>query len=302
MKIDMLFHRSIKVAFDGVDIDPVTNLRVIFDANKSDGEQLNKATITIFNLRSSSRSALSKPRPLKAGFADNIITVLLYAGYEDNIKEIIAGDIYMAHSTRVGTEWITTIELYSGIAAATLGASSVHFDGKTKAKTISDELLKPLDLSVDYTQDALDALSGVTYSDFSESGMALRSVNVFLKRFGLKFTIEENNKGLVYKDNSPRKRDEAISNVNTFSIKNGLIGSPNITRTGIEFVSLLRPEIHMLDTVFVESQTINEALQKDELLSNKYVVKNIRHFGDNRGDEWFTAIEGFYPDVLDGTY
>lgn len=298
----MQFHREIKVAFDGIDIDTITDLRIIFDANKSDGEQLNKATITIYNLKSSSRSALSKPRPLKAGFADNVITVLLYAGYEGNIKEIIAGDIYMAHSTRVGTEWITTIELYSGIASATIGNVSVSFDGSTKAKSIADELINPLGISVDYTQDALDILSGQTYSDFSDSGMALRSINVFLKRFDLKFTIEENNKGLVYKENMPRKREEEITEINSFNKNNGLIGSPNITRTGVEFVALLRPEIHILDTVFVESQTINEALQRDKLLLNKYAVKNIRHFGDSRGEEWFTAIEGFYPDVLDGIY
>ena len=298
----MQFDRAIKIAFDGVDVEPVTNLRVMFDANKSDGEQLNKATITIFNLRASSRSALSKPRPLKAGFADNVISVLLYAGYEGNIKEIITGDIYTAHSTRIGTEWITVIEIYSGIAAATLGIARPSFNGKTKAKDIVDALVEPLGISIDYTQDALEALSGQTYSDFSDSGMSLRSANVFLKRFDLKFTIEENNKGLVYAENLPRRREEAVTEINSFNKNNGLIGSPNITRTGVEFIALLRPEIHILDTVFIQSQTINEALQSDEFSPNKYAVKNIRHFGDNRGDEWFTAIEAFYPDVLDGTY
>lgn len=295
----MLLHREIKVAFSGVDIDPITDLRIVFDANKADGEQLNKATITIYNLNASSRNKLSKPRPLKAGFTENIITVLLYAGYKDNIKELIAGDIYMAHSSRVGADWITKIDLYSGIVSASLGKTSVSFNATTPAKQIADALIEPLGLSVSYTPDALSALTGVTYPDFSDSGIALRSINVFLKRFGLAFTIEDNEKGLVYKENAPRNRNAVRSDSNAFKRHNGLIGTPNITKTGIEFVSLLRPEIQILGTVFLESKTVTEALQRGELFSHKYFVKGIRHFGDNRGDEWFTAIEGFYPDILD---
>ena len=179
---------------------------------------------------------------------------------------------------------------------------TVSYDGKTGAKFISDQLLSPLGLSIDYTEDALTILQGKTYFDFSESGMSLRSATVFLNRFDLGFTIEENGKGLVYKLDSPREKDSQRTSENAFNQNNGLVGSPVITRTGVEIVSLLRPEVELLQAIFVESQTINETLQKAELLTNKYYVKAISHKGDTHSDDWFTELEGFYADVADGVY
>ena len=36
----MLFNRGVRVVFEGADIEPITDLRVVFDVDKSDGEQL----------------------------------------------------------------------------------------------------------------------------------------------------------------------------------------------------------------------------------------------------------------------
>ena len=296
------FKRTVRVVFEGVDIDPIEDLRVAFDVSKSDGEQLNKGTITIWNMRPSSRAALSNARPLNTLLVEPTIKVSLYAGYEDSTKEIITGDVYLSPSVRDGSDWITTIEVYSGITAATLANVNISFDGKTNAKFIAGELGTPLGLDISYTEEASQILENKTYFDFSESGMSVRSLSTFLNRFNLGFTIEEDGKGLVYKLNAPRELDQPRSPENAFNKSNGLVGTPSITRTGVEIVALLRPQIKLLQSFYVESQTINEVLQGNEELTNKYFAKSVRHFGDTHDNQWFTSIEGFYADILDGVY
>lgn len=298
----MNFKRAVRVVFQGIDIDPITDLRVSFSVDKSDGEHLNHGVITIYNLNPSSRAALSNARPLDTVLIEPVIKCLLYAGYEDDLKEVIAGDIYISNSRREGEDWITTIEIYSGITASTFGNVTLSFDGKTDAEFITNELIKPLGVSTEYTEEAFDILIGKTYFDFSESGMAVRSVTTFLNRFDLGFTIEEDGAGLVYKLNTPRDREAERNADNAFNIHNGLIGSPVITRTGVEIKSLLRPQIKLLQSIFVESQTINETLQKEESLTNKYFVKSVNHKGDTHGDDWMTSIEAFYSDITEGVY
>lgn len=299
-----MFQREYSIIFEGIDIDPIINLRMQFQVDKSDGETLNRGIITIFNLNPSSRAALTHSVHPSTIFIEPIIKVHLFVGYDGNIKEVIAGDIYISHSQRVGTDWVTKIELYSGIAAATNGITTVSYDGTTNAKYIADQLTVPMGISINYTKEALDLLTQYTYEDFSVSATSMRSITQFLKRkeFNMAFTIEEDNKGLVYIDDAPRELNQPRTNANAFNKFNGLIGSPNITRTGVEFLSLIRSEIQLLQSVYVESQTINETLQKDELLTNKYYVKSIRHFGDTHDDEWFTEIQGFYSDLAEGSY
>ena len=69
----MNFNRAIRVVFEGVDIEPITDLRVAFNVDKSDGEQLNRGVITIYNLNPSSRASLSTARPLNTILVEPVI-------------------------------------------------------------------------------------------------------------------------------------------------------------------------------------------------------------------------------------
>ena len=46
----MNFKRGIRVEFEGAHVEPITDLRIAFDASKSDGTKLNKLDLTIYNM------------------------------------------------------------------------------------------------------------------------------------------------------------------------------------------------------------------------------------------------------------
>lgn len=294
----MNYKRGIRIEFEGADIAPIIDLRVTFDVSKSGGEGLNKGIITIYNLRPAARAALLIARPKKELADDPVIKVRLYAGYEGNLKSLVAGDILLSKSTKKGTEWITEIEVWAGLTAATKATVVASWDGKTFVESIIDTLLEPLGVPIRYTEAALERIDGETYADFAESGMSVAVTNRFLRRYDLAFTIDEDGTGIVYKENEAIDPDAAKTPTNTFNKDNGLIGSPIITRTGVDFVSLLRPEISIFQKIFVQARTLSETLQKEENLINEYIVKTVRHYGDNFDDEWFTEISSTYADII----
>jgi len=293
----MNYKRAIRLEFEGADIDPITDLRIAFDVSKADGGAFNKGKIFIYNLRPSSRYGLLIARIKDEVDDEPVIKVRLFAGYEGNLKLLMSGDILISKNTKSGTDWITEIEIWAGLTAATKATVVEHWDGKTPALNIIKALLQPLSplMHVSYTEAALDALEGQSYVDFSESGMSMVVARRFLKRFDLDVLIETDGKMIVYKQDEPIDPDKSEDSTNRFSLDNGLIGSPVITRVGVDFLALLRPEINLLQKVFVQSKTINETLQRDENLTNEYFVKGVRHFGDTHEDEWFTEISAHYP-------
>lgn len=300
----MNFKRGIRVEFDGADVDPIIDLRVAFDVSKSSGETMNKGNITIYNLKPSSRAALiiAKIKSGQDADANPVIKVRLFAGYEGNLKQLISGNILISSNTKIGTDWLTELEIYSGLTESRQAITNIDREGKTPAKIIADKLLEPLGISINYTEKALGILSGKTYTDFTESGMSLIVAKRFLRRFDLAFTIMEDGEGLVYVNREAIDPDSVQSSVNLFDTKNGLIGSPNMTRIGIDFVALLRPEINILQKVYIKSKTVNETLQKEEVLTNECFVRSIRHFGDTHDDNWFTEISSAYTNVPDVSY
>ncbi len=291
------FKREIRVEFGGVDVAPITDLRVIFDVSKENGTQSNKGVISIFNMKPSSRQAVLIAKPKRDINDPPHIKVRLFAGYEGELKQLISGNILISKSTKRGADWVTDIEIWSGLSNAVQATVIIDREGKTSAKNIADEIIKPLGLSVTYTKKALDILKDKTYFGFSESGMSIIAIKRFLKRFDLIFTIDDE-AAVIGRRGEAENPEEAKSIDNTFNLENGLIGSPTITRVGADFLALLRPEINVLKKIFLQSRTINETLSLDQNAVSEYVVKTIRHFGDTRDDAWFTEISSTYSDIV----
>ena len=296
----MLFKRKATVSFENININPITDLRVLFEVDKDDGFQLNHAVIKIYNLSPDARFEISKPFPIGYPLFEPIAKVFLSVGYEGDEVRLISGELLSATNLKDGVDWITTIEIWSGIEAITKGIANFSFAKPTKAITIIDRLLKTLSIDFKYTDDATDLLSNLKVVDFTASGLTFRQISLFLNRYGASFTIEEDGQGLVYIDDRPRNPQEGQNSQNTFSPDNGLIGSPEITRTGIQFRALLRPRTRLLERIFVKSKTLFETLNSEQV--SDYHVISIKHKGDTRGEDWFTEIEGGYSNIVVGSY
>jgi len=297
-----LFNRNVEVTFEGADINPVTKLRVAFDVSKQDGVQFNVGTIRIYNLNSSSRGALARIiQSQDDPCIGEHIKCTLRVGYGDQLIHLITGDILFASNQRVGPDWITDIEIYTGRCAAIKSDLQISYGKKTSAKKIANDLLATIkNVDIQYTQEAEKALQNKSVLSYSMSGIAYNEAAVFLSRYDLKFTIEEEGSLLVYKKGEPRDLTSSQTELNTFKPENGLVGSPKVTRSGVEFQSLLRPQVKILQRVYVESQSVNETLQNQDRFSNEYFVTGLKHTGDTHSDEWFTEIEGAYVELNKG--
>lgn len=307
----MNFYRAVRVEFENANVDPVTDLRVVFDVEKSDGQTLNHATILIYNLNATSRAALARPMPLRDDWRyqviDRPVTVRLFASYDDPRVQIVGhigkpihiytGEVLWAHNNKVGPDWITHLDLYTGLSKAKL-PSQVSFATPTLARTVFEAIIRPLGIGIRYTAGAAEVLEGKVVESYSGSGIAYRDADDFLRqRFGLKFTLEEEAQGLVYLPNEARDPGAVRQDGNTFSPANGLLGTPRITMAGVELRAQLRPHISLLQRFFVQSATTSGTLQGGQDYAPEYFVSHMRHIGDNRGEEWYTEIEGFYANL-----
>jgi hypothetical protein len=295
------FDRSIKLEFEGVDIAPITDLKIVFEIDKNDGLQFNHGLVTIFNLPKVNREKIARPHPLDFPMVDPVIKMSLFAGYRGKEVLLVSGDVLSAINNRQGPTWMTNIDLYSGLNDSSKGNVQVAFSKPTSAKVISDQLLGPLGIDIKYTQEALEILKNKKPNDFSASGISSKEATVFLDRYGLAFTIEEGGQGLVYKSNRPRDPNAGKTNDNTFSPQNGLIGTPQITRAGINIKSQLRSRIKMFEKIFVESATTTGTLQVPDYAPEYHVI-GMKHAGDNRGADWFSSFECVYSSLFQGVY
>lgn len=299
----MLYEREAKIIISGptprIDQE-VTGLRIAFDVDKSDGTELNRGLIYIYNAGPNIRARVAKafPLPVDSTITSNQkTTVKLLAGYKDKAVQLIHGDVFKASNYRAGGDWITEIDIRSGMSVATTSDVQLSYNGQTSSKKIVEDMLAKMGIDIKYTPAALKAITGQSVPDYTSSGLALFEVNNFLSGYNLAFTIEEQTQGLIYVKKLPGDAESSRNNQNTFSIKNGLLGTPKITEHGVELRSLLRPTIRILQRINVESQSIGSTIQNENTLSNEFYVKKIKHIGDTRSDEWYTEIEAYYANL-----
>jgi hypothetical protein len=84
---------------------------------------------------------------------------------------------------------------------------------------------------------------------------------------------------------------------------NGLIGSPDQTQDGAVMQMLLKPDLVLLGQIKIKQGTVIRQMPREvgphgtlpTILpsDNTYVIGRIRHYGDSRGNEWYTDVTGF---------
>lgn len=298
------FGRVCRLEFLDKPIRPITDLRIQFETESNDGQQMNRANIVVYNLEPNARAAIARPVQLDVDinlnfFNNPIVTVKLFAGYKDDLVQLFAGNIWSCFHNKVGPDWITTMELLTNYEQMMKSQVQVSFGEPTAPKDIVQEILKPLKLNVKFTSKATQVLEqSEKVSDYSTSGLAYREADNFLKKYGLSFTSEDDGQGLVYDPSEPRDPDVAKTNYNTISPETGLVGTPKITSSGVELKTLLRPNLKLFQKIFVEAETLRGTLKDSTTYAAEYYPIHIKHTGDNRGDEWHTDIDATYISIV----
>ena len=217
-------------------------LKMTFKIERDDSGKPDKGSVQIYNLNSDSIKYIQKPGN----------QVFLYAGYENNetLPLMYSGDIREAKETISGVSNIMTIT----------GKDGGNFYTKSKfSKTMKGpvnklEVVKSLAASAGLTLKSLPALiKGDTtqfMNGFSSNGPSREALDNATKAMGCSWTIQ-NSELIVTKAGKPTD-DRAV----VLNSTSGLVGSPEITKTGIKFKALLDPWLMPRRIVKMESRLV----------------------------------------------
>lgn len=296
MPLGDLYNRDFSLNIGGVPLpmqvaDPLqpdkidTQLRVLFDVEKTSSKEPNRAEVTIFNLNLINRSQLESGQQLAdearaSGLAyDWPLTI--EAGYVGSREQIFSGNITFATSRKENVDWVTTIECG---------------DGENKYR--SARMNKSYTVGSPVTQVAIDAsvLLGVGpgniveklgpgvfrkgFSVFSQgfvaSGSAVDVLDQILSSAGFNWSIQDGQLMILAPD------ETTFEEVVVLSKDLGLIGSPEKNENGnISFKSLLQGSIKPGRRVLIQSQ----------LVTGQFKVEKVAHYGDTMGGDWYSEAE-----------
>lgn len=92
--------------------------------------------------------------------------------------------------------------------------------------------------------------------------------------------------------------DEAPGEVIVLSPQTGLVGTPQQTEDGVAFKCLLNPAIKLMSMVKINNSIVRQMKQQIGQIpamldqDGQYQAYRVIHYGDTRGDEWYTEVDG----------
>lgn len=105
---------------------------LMFSLTRNTLASANRCQMKIYNLGKNTRSQIYKDRYVTTDYW----RVSLRAGYGNSLKEVFAGNIYEANSTKEKVEWITTIDCFDGLDAIQNGFTAQTVNKNTSVKDI----------------------------------------------------------------------------------------------------------------------------------------------------------------------
>lgn len=254
----------------------IENLKIVFDCEKTNESTPNSAEIQIYNLSERSRGLLE---------AKNTRIELLggYRGFNANgslntgtfspgtVDAIFIGDISRVIHKVDRTDIVSTIEVEDGGNRYRQSRLNKGYPPNTRLQLILDDLVTSLGLA----KGAQIDIPNKTYANgVAMTGSAKDSLDKICKSNGLEWSIQNESVQIIQKN----------SNLNTSLIllnsDTGLIGSPDKTKEGIEFTSLLMPVLIPGKRVKIESKFI----------SGVYKIRKVNHKGSNKSDDSFLSM------------
>lgn len=260
-----------------VDISPdirVENHKIKFEIKKSVLSNINSCRVDIYNLSQTTRNKIT---------SDPSSLVRVDAGYVENggVFAIGQGNISNVIHTIKSPDIITTIYSKDGFNAVTNNPITLSFTGKTQLSSVINAIITKLGLPVkfaDYNK-AQQFKNG-----FSYVGSIPDVLDQLGDQFKFKWSIQNGQLQILNGEKSTNVQNVFLSD------KTGLVESPELiiktknldelNKNEYKVVSLLQPQLEAGDLVQVESI----------VLTGIFVIKELIHTGDTRGNEWYTKM------------
>ena len=276
IQYDRIAYVDIETEGDEDDIRVGEGFRVSFDAIKTRTTTPNSATIQIWGLADTTRNRILERDAL----------VRVWAGYRlaTGPEILFIGNAQRIIHRRQPPDIVTEIELGDGAKPLREARISVSFAPGATCRQVLDDIAERLDLDLRLITD----VDGGFPQGFSHLGPAKDALTKVCERFDLEWSIQ--NDALQVIDRDGDSGEEAI----LLTPATGLIASPekqddtedrlegdNATiRPEYVFRCLLQPKFFPGSFVRVESRDVE----------GNFVIDEVRHTGDTRGQDWHSEI------------
>lgn len=263
----------------------VSNLRVEFEIVKSSIGKPNTATIRIYNLSESSRGKIS----------EEFDRVVLDAGYVGSFGTIFSGEIFNVFHRRIQPEWVTEIYASDGGYNYRESYTNVSYGANVSLDRILKGLLEDLNTDKGQINISDEVLNARKKRGWQFTGDTSKALDQLADDYDFKWSIQT---GKFYAIANDRTAD--VKSVYEITSESGMIGSPVLTERGADVKTLLNWQLMPNEEVNIISvgQPINYAYlniasAKERINYGNFIVRQITHTGDTRGNAWYTTIEGY---------
>lgn len=274
----------------------IEGLRVKFRVTKSTESNPNTAEVDIYNLSESSMSlfqAKDSRVELQVGYK-GVPAGALGGGPEmagnGNVESVFIGNVSKAvpknekktakgkgknkfsQSVIEGVDIITKVQLSDGENRYRNARLTKGFPPNASLNQVLDELTKSLGLA----KGAREGVPSQKYANaLTVSGLVRDHLSVLTKGNGLQWSIQDETLQILPKNGSTK--DSII----VLSPSSGLVGSPQKSDKGIEFTSLMQPQIRPGRRVQIDSAFVKGI----------FIVKKVTHEGDSHEGDFHSKCE-----------
>ena len=244
----------------------VSNLRIVFEAEKTSTSEANKATVKIYNLSKASRSRIRKKEQ----------AIILNAGYTDIHSVAVSGVIHRIEHSRDGVDIVSMMEIRDGGLGLDAGEFRRSYPAGTQKSTIIGDILATMP---DISRGPMVAtgISGATTSNLHFSGASRAALDKLARAWRFEWSVQDGSAQFL--DRSKAVTPDMLAVY--LSPDTGLIGCPTRTDKGAKFESLLMP--HIRPGVLIDLQS--------EFVTSVMKALTVKLTGDTHGADWKNEIE-----------
>lgn len=251
----------------------IDGLRISFDLEKSKSDKANDGEIRIYNLSDSGRTFVEIPQGSDDEPRNDKLFIELSAGYKGMTRVIFTGNATATNEYQA-PDWITSLKVTDGGVKMRKAYFSKSYKAGTKIQSIINDLANSFGFAIGYIKP--DITTDVLRSGFAASGLSRDILNDYARTYNFQWWI---NNGAISLIDADAKLPETQIVV---SPETGLLGRPVKKDDGIEFKTLLLPQIIPGSTVRIRGSSVFEGQTK---------VERVQYKGDNRSGDFNCMIQ-----------
>lgn len=254
----------------------VSRLRIEFVVEKNLGSSPNTCKIKLTNASPATRAELER---------DGVI-VFLDAGYDGVARRLFGGDVTYAYSQKVGTDWVTEVEVGDGSRAiAEARPRQFSYKGGVTVLKLLRECASSMGLVLPKNVEVDPEMANQFATGYVFSGRTRDELTRLLAPYGYSWSVQ-NGTLQILRDDEVR-----VDLVRPIKEDAGMIGSPVFGKPEKKgqppkrsVKNLLYPELNPGGRVNIESRRLNGV----------HKIERVKHTGDSEGtgdDSWTTEVE-----------